>query len=338
VVANESYEKYVENLQNEIIEDYGLEGAPPKPANARNRKTVKLRKEFTLKPEFKELWDCIKHKTRYSVEIDTKQVIKDVSKELKDVTIEPPRITVTKAQVDIDKEDHLTARQMSSTRTAATLPSKSHLPDILRVMDYLLQNTSPPVRLSRRTLFEIFNKYPRPKDAMANPHEFSVHAINIIKDVLAEHLVSGIQYERLNEWYEMSLFEAELEEWEDYLVPAKNSIYDHIAYDSDIEHDFVKDLEKRDDVKLYVKLPGWFVVKTPVGEYNPDWAVVMEDRDEHGEPTGKPMLYLVRETKGTTNLNELRPDERRKILCGKKHFTDTLGVDYKVVKTVAEIR
>lgn len=338
VVANESYETYVENLQNEIVEDYGLEGAPPKPANARKRKTVKLRKEFTLKPEFKELWERIKHKTRYSVQIDTKQVVKDVSEHLKNVSIEPPRITITKAQVDIDEGDHLTARQMSSTKTAAKLPSKGQLPDILRVMDYLLQNTSPPVRLSRQTLFKIFDKYPRPKDALANPHEFAVQAINTIKDVLAEHLVSGIQYERLNEWYEMSLFEAELEEWEDYLVPAKNSIYDHIAYDSDIERDFVKDLEKRDDVKLFVKLPGWFVVQTPVGEYNPDWAIVMEDRDEHGEPTGKPMLYLVRETKGTTNLNELRPDERRKILCGKKHFKDALGVDYKVVKTVAEIR
>jgi type III restriction enzyme len=204
-------------------------------------------------------------------------------------------------------------------------------------MDYLLQNTSPPVRLSRQTLYEIFNQYPKPKDAMANPHEFAVQAINIIKNVLAEHLVSGIQYERLNEWFEMALFEAELEEWEDYLVPAKLSIYDHIAYDSDIERDFVKDLENRKDVKLFVKLPSWFVVQTPVGEYNPDWAIVMEDRDEHGEPTGKPMLYLVRETKGTTNLNELRPDERRKILCGKKHFKDALGVDYKVVKTAAEI-
>ena len=77
--------------------------------------------------------------------------------------------------------------------------------------------------------------------------------------------------------------------------------------------------------------------QTPIGEYNPDWAVVVEPRDAHGEPTGEQMLYLVRETNGTTNLDELRPDEARKIRCGEKHFKDALGVDYKVVKSAEEL-
>ena len=116
------------------------------------------------------------------------------------------------------------------------------------------------------------------------------------------------------------------------LFPAAHSVYDYVVYDrSDIERQFVEGLEKRDDVKLYIKLPSWFTVDTPVGSYNPDWAIVMEERDEHGEALGKPLLYLVRETKSTTNLGELRPEERRKIVCGERHFKDTLGVDYKVV-------
>ena len=85
------------------------------------------------------------------------------------------------------------------------------------------------------------------------------------------------------------------------------------------------DLERRDDVKLYLKLPNWFIVPTPIGEYNPDWAIVMEQRDEHGRPADDQLLYLVRETKDTTNLNELRPDEARKIHCGARHFEDALG-------------
>lgn len=77
--------------------------------------------------------------------------------------------------------------------------------------------------------------------------------------------------------------------------------------------------------------------QTPIGEYNPDWAIVVEPRDAHGEPTGEQMLYLVRETKGTTNLDDLRPDEKRKILCGKRHFKDALSVDYKVVTSAEEL-
>jgi type III restriction enzyme len=74
-----------------------------------------------------------------------------------------------------------------------------------------------------------------------------------------------------------------------------------------------------------------------VGSYNPDWAIVMEDRDEHGQPTGKPLLYPVRETKDSTNPNDLRAEERRKVQCGKRHFTGALGTDFKVVTSAGEL-
>lgn len=90
-------------------------------------------------------------------------------------------------------------------------------------------------------------------------------------------------------------------------------------------------------MKLYVKLPGWFEVPTPVGAYNPEWAIVMEERDEHGNPTGADLLYLVSETKDTTNLSELRADEARKVQCGKRHFQQTLGVDYKVITKASDL-
>jgi len=102
----------------------------------------------------------------------------------------------------------------------------------------------------------------------------------------------------------MTQFETDFEGWEDYMV-----LYDHVPVDSNIERDFVAALEHRDDVKLYIKLPSWFTVPTPIGEYNPDWAIVMEERDEHGQAGGKPLLYLVRETKSTTDLDKLRPEE-----------------------------
>ena len=174
--------------------------------------------------------------------------------------------------------------------------------------------------------------------ALDNPHEFASAVVQIIRERLTHQLIDGIQYEKVDECYEMCQFEASIESWDDHLIPAKRSLYDKVIYDSEVERKFVEDLEKLDFVKLYVKLPAFFKVPTPIGSYNPDWAIVVEPRDEFGEPTGEQMLYLVRETKGTTNLNDLRPDERRKVECGKRHFEDTLGVDYEVVDSAQDLR
>ena len=175
------------------------------------------------------------------------------------------------------------------------------------------------------------------KPALENPYEFASVSARIIKEKLKELLVEGIRYEKINEWYEMCQLEAEIETWKEYLIPAKHSLYDHVLFDSDVERQFVEDLERLKKVKFYLKLPSFFTVPTPIGEYNPDWAIVIEPHDAHGRPTGEQMLYLVRETKSTTNLDELRPDEKRKILCGEQHFKDALNVDYKVVKSADEL-
>ena len=140
--------------------------------------------------------------------------------------------------------------------------------------------------------------------------------------------MEGIQYEKINEYYEMTQF-VDIPGWQDNLVPSPHSIYDHVVFDSEIEKKFVEDLEGREDVKLYVKLPSSFTVPTPIGEYNPDWAIVLEKKNEDEEV--EDILYLVRETKDTLNLDDLRPDEKRKIISGRKHFINTLGVDSDVI-------
>ncbi|OFV95509.1 MAG: hypothetical protein A3H28_15900 [Acidobacteria bacterium RIFCSPLOWO2_02_FULL_61_28] len=337
VVANQSYEQYVERLQAEIEEDYGKEGLPPKPANARQRGVAKLRKEYVLKPEFKELWERIKHKTRYAVKIDTEKLLADVVEELDREEIRHPRITIMKVELKVRREDTFEALPMSGAKTVLDLAGRYPLPNLVEMMAHLMEHTSPPVRLTRTTLLEVFRRSKNRIAATHNPSEFATVAVRVIKDKLAEHLVSGIQYEKINEWYEMVQLDAEIESWMDYMVPADHSVYDHVVYESEIEREFVNGLDKMGAVRLYLKLPRWFVVPTPVGEYNPDWAIVMEDRDEYGEPTGKPLLYLVRETKGKDWKTDLRPDERRKIHCGERHFKDALGVDYKVVTEAREL-
>jgi len=337
VVANESYERYVATLQSEIEAEYGTEGLPPKPTNARNRRTARLRKEYTLRPEFKELWERIKHKTRYAVRIDSPRLVEDVVGELDRTTISPPRVVFTKAQVAVEGGDAFTAVQTTATRTAMELRGRYEAPNLVQLMSHLLEYTTPPVRLTRRTLLEIFRRTQQKQAALDNPHGFATEAVRIIKEKLTDQLVDGIQYEKINEWYEMSQFQAEIESWEQYLVPAERSVYDHVVWDSEVERRFAEELDRRDDVKLFLKLPAWFTVPTPIGEYNPDWAIVMEERDEHGEPTGRPLLYLVRETKDTADRSKLRPDERRKIECGEQHFREALGVDYEVVTRAGDL-
>jgi type III restriction enzyme len=334
VVANESYEKYVEQLQNEIEEAYGKDGLPPAPPRAGSEK-VRLRKEFTLSPEFKSLWEKISQKTRYSVKIDTEKLLKNVGETLAKIEIKPPRVIISKALVEVGEEDSLQIKQMSARKTTSELNARN-TPDLITNILYLMEQSSLPVSVSRKTIIEIIKNSDKNK-VMANPWEFASAAAKTIREKLADILIDGIKYEKLNDWYEMTQFEEEFEKWREYLIPASRSLYDYVVYDSQIEKEFVETLEKRDDVKMYVKLPGWFTVPTPVGYYNPDWAIIMEDRDVHGDSAGKELLYLVRETKSTHNMDLLHPDEKRKIICGEKHFREALEVDYKVVVSANEL-
>jgi type III restriction enzyme len=331
VVANESYEHYVDRYQVELAEACGADGVPPKPADARKRAVAKLRKNYTLKPEFKELWNRIKHKTRYAVKIDTEKLLADVVADLNKATIRPPQLVMRKAVVQVDDEADILKAVRVGERSAAAPVRDGARPNLVAIMSDLMERTTPPVRLTRATLLAVYQRSKQQKAALENPHEFATVAVQIIKAKLMDQLVEGIQYERVNEWYEMSQFLPEIATWTEYVIPAAHSVYDQVIFDSDIERDFVKGLELDDRVKLYLKLPDWFTVPTPVGEYNPDWAIVMEQRDEHGKPAGADCLYLVRETKATADVTKLRPDEARKIHCGKRHFRDGLGVDYSII-------
>ncbi len=340
VVASETYERFVAGLQSEIEREYGKEGVPPPPPNARKKTSIKLRKAFLMKPEFKELWERIRQKTRYAVNIDSAKLIEDVTPELSAASIRKPRITIAKAEMRAaDKEDIFEAIVQSGARTAIDLAGRYPLPNLIEIMESLMENTSPSMRLSRKTLLAIYRGSTNQQAALDNPHEFASAAVMIIKDKLSDQLVSGIKYEKDGQWFEMSQFLEEIPTWQDYVIPSNavsgvggTHLYDGVIYDSEgVEKPFIRDLEKRADVKLYIKLPDWFQVDTPIGRYNPDWAIVMDNPED-----GDPVLYLVRETKGTLNLNELRPNERRKIDCGRRHF-GALGVNFKVVTAVSEL-
>lgn len=119
------------------------------------------------------------------------------------------------------------------------------------------------------------------------------------------------------------------------VIDSSKSLYDRFVFESEVERRFAEKLESREDVRFYIKLPPWFKVQTPIGNYNPDWALVMEETDEFGEKGER--VYLVRETKSTKALSELYRSEVLKLRCGSRHFNGALGVDYRLVISADEL-
>ena len=326
VVANESYSDYVSKLQQEYVDDYGEVIAPPKPANARNRKVLKLKKGFKLNPEFKELWKRIGKKTRYAVEIDTTGLIKNCVDEINKITINNIKIRVEKVFLSFEEGKGIKYQFVGDE--AEEINKNFEIPNLIELI-------SDETNLTRETIHSILSKVNNIDLIFKNPQEFTQSISLIIKEKLKEFLMNGIKYIELKEFWKMELFE-DMDAYEEYVVADYNdkTIYDGTIWDSEGERDFAKELEESDKVKLFVKLPQWFVVETPVGEYNPDWAVVLEERDTQGKIREK--LYLVRETKFVTNLDNLRPSEKHKIKCAEEHFK-TIDVNFKTIKSFQEI-
>jgi len=277
--------------------------------NAGDKKPVNLNTIRYLSPEFRELWDRIKYKTTYSVHFDSKDLINKCAEEIKnDLMVNKVKMLYTKAALNESK-----AGVMAEENNRYSMDIDEYnfvLPDIIT----FLQNQT---NLTRRTIVEILKKSERLEDFKKNPQKFMDEVASIIKRKMRLMIVDGIKYEKIGDeaYYAQELFETK--ELSGYLsknmIPSERSIYEYIIYDSDVEAEFAKKFEKNDSVKLYIKLPGWFKIETPLGNYNPDWAVLIEK-----DNTEK--LYFVVETKGSILSEDLRAKEEKKIQCGEKHF------------------
>jgi len=284
----------------------------------------RLRKEVALSPEFQELWSRIKPRTTYRVEFETDALVRRAVDSIKGMAkVEAPTIRVAAGQVQVLKGGvATTAMSVAEERPDYGTPA---LPDILA---YLQNETE----LTRSTIARILKESGRLADVFENPQRFLDQVAAILKYELHRLLVDGIKYERLPvdsagaEW-EMLLFKNE--ELVNYLsaLEVQKSVYQYVVYDSDIEREFARKLDEREDIKLFVKLPGWFEIDTPVGKYNPDWAILKHDGQA---------LYLVRETKGTRDFLKLRTAEADKVRCGQRHF-ELLGVPFAVAVSADEV-
>jgi type III restriction enzyme len=277
--------------------------------DADERKKVEINKQVFLSPDFKELWEKIKYRTFYRVNFDTEKLIDECARQINDnLIVGKTKIDYEKYKANIDRGG-ITGDKVSEAVYVYNENSQN-LPDIIS----FLQNET---NLKRKTLVEILIKSKKLKEFKNNPQKFIEETAGIIKKTMRNFIVDGIKYQKLGDGYywEQDLFVNE--DLHGYLyknmIEADKSVYDYVIYDSDIERKFVEDFERQESVKLYAKLPKWFCINTPLGKYNPDWAVLIDN-------DGKEKLYFVVESKGSLFPEELRPAEQSKIKCGKEHF------------------
>ena len=278
--------------------------------NADERRSVPVRRAVLDSPEFQALWDRIKHKTTYRVDFDNERLIRDcISAVIGAPPISKVRLQWRKAGLEIGQAGVI-AHEGQGADTVVLDEGDIELPDILTE----LQNRT---QLTRKSIARILTESRRLPDFRRNPQQFIETVADAINRCKRTVLVEGIRYQRLgdDEFYAQELLERE--ELTGYLKnmlqDTQRSVYQHVVYDSEVERDFADQLEKNDRVKVYAKLPGWFKVPTPLGSYNPDWAVLVTT------PQGD-RLYFVVETKSSLFDSDLRNAEAAKIECGRAHF------------------
>lgn len=284
----------------------------------------RFKKAVELSPEFIELWNRIKPKTTYRVEFNTDELVVKAVSAIKNMpSIKAPKINVLTGQVDVKKAGIVSTGLSVSSDTVSYITRP--IPDILA---YLQEQTE----LTRATLVRILKESARLEEFFLDPQRFMDQVATILKHELHRLLVNGIKYEKLlvdgkeAEW-EMQIFKNE--EMINYLtaLQVNKSSHEYVVYSSEIERKFAEELDKREDIKLFIKLPDQFKIDTPVGQYIPDWAIV-----KHNDNT----IYMVRETKGNKDFLKLRNSEADKINCGKKHF-EALNVSFDVVVSAKEV-
>jgi type III restriction enzyme len=324
VIANESYDSFAKALQKEIEDDCGVTFTG-RIKDKNKREKLNYRKGFQADPKFLQIWEKIKFHTKYNVAYQTSDLVTLAAKAMKEMPeTKKPSVRSTKNEV-VMGTDGITGKLLSDT-IAPDYGLRFEIPDMLA---YIQGKTE----LTRSTILDIIKKSDKISELLINPQMFMDNTTSTIKSVLYELMIEGIKYEKIgSKMYEMTLFnDDEIEIYLDSFThtvanPEKTIYENYIPLDSNVENQFAKDCETSENVEFYFKLPNWFKIPTPIGNYVPDWAIVFK---------GEKKIYFVAETKGEGQ--ELLKSEKQKIKCGKEHFKNFDEVVYKQVSSVKDL-
>lgn len=308
---DEEYQPFTLSIQKLINSVYDSKDLPIE--NENKRVTLQIDKEKYASSEFKDLWSKINRKSYYTVDFDDEEIINKSIEEInKSLTVATLKAYITEGNMIAD-DTTTTFNIEKKTTTDIQNP-------VNRIKYDLIGEISQNVGLLRNTVGQIllgihpeqFAKY------KLNPESFIFQISNIINSIKAQNIVSHIIYNKLDKvWDEDAIFlDNDIQGIIGQNVfDAKKHLYDKVKVDSKIEKSFAEDLDVHQNVEMYVKLPGGFFINTPVGKYNPDWAIVLNE-------VNKKHIYFIAETKGASDnisLN-LKGVENAKIESARQHF------------------
>lgn len=309
----------------------------PLPSDGRKPKRIPLNDANFAKKEFQELWERINHKAVYQVEFDSKELIDKCIAEL------DSKLRVTTLQYVVhagEQKSALDDDQLRKGEGFSATKSETHAETVTassQVKYDLLGEITEKTHLTRRTASAIlqgvnpgtFAKYRQ------NPEQFITEAARLINEQKATAIVEHLTYNTLDDRYDTAIF-TENQTKQDFTHASgklKKHVYDYVVTDSKVERSFVEELDNSEEVVVYAKLPRGFTIPTPVGDYNPDWAVAFKEGVvKH--------VYFVAETKGSLSSLQLKGVENAKIECARKFFgslENGEAVKYDVVTDYSEL-
>ncbi len=306
---------WAEPIIIELVERANI-GKYVKPVSKRQPRV--LNKQLYSTPEFEEFWETISRKTTYRVSVGRNQLIENAIRAIQEAPkIDALRIQVTRAGVKVLRGG---AKGEELGTRSADLKGSYDLPDIITELQ---EATS----LTRKTIVDILIGSERLSEFIGNPNDFIAMTKRALQSELAKIVVDGIQYERIaGSVYELRELQRDGEEEKERFLDQMYKVqhtqktdFDYVVFDSDVERQFAELLDSREDIKLFMKLPAKFRIDTPVGPYNPDWAIIKQE-------DGEDRIYMIRETKSTLDDSKLRPTELAKIKSAKRHF-EAIGIE-----------
>ena len=305
--------------------------------NGRGKKTAIFQKERFDKKEFQDLWTRINSKTYYEVDFETEELINRAVHGLNSsLHVTEIHIAITTGSLaNIKSKEELEAGRAMQVNKKQNIKVNEAVASGVRydLLGELVQRTG----LKRSTIAAILKKIKAETFGMyrKNPEEFIIRAGNIINDKKAISVIEHITYHKMEQHYEGNIFsEQELRGRIGIdAIQSEKSLYDLVVVDSQgIEKQFAEQLEQQQAVEVYTKLPRGFYINTPVGKYNPDWAIVFREGEmKH--------IYFVAETKGSEEVTQLRAVEHAKIECASRHFASISNsqIKFGVVKNYSTL-
>jgi len=336
--ADKNLETYVDNALH-LIESVYDSIKNPMSSDSRKSISLNINQEKYASNEFKELWNKINTKSYYTVRFDEDELINSCIQTLNNnINVSKTYAVVTEGYLDSTKQNNPEMKKLIGKQVILEeIASRNVTFD-------LVGEISDVTRLTRKSVASVLSQINPEifKQFSINPEQFIRESIRLINEQKVSALIKHITYSKLSDkWNAEEIFvDSTISgEYGKNLIDTKKHLYDKLRFDSkSIEKPFAEDLETADDVEFYVKLPGTFYINTPMGKYNPDWAISFrEGRIKH--------IYFVAETKGENNINSMSftkhtgDVEKSKIECARRHFSviSSDSVKYSAVSSYAEL-